>query len=160
MNAQTIGAIIRRERKACGLSQNALAHASNISRITLLNVEKGTVDIGATKLATIAENLGISLFSRGQNMDFIKATLNNINTSYKKIMGVSEFETLLLKGKVEPGFEGQVFHLIDETPTKILSGAIKQIAHKKSIDPKIAWKNLSKIAHQAKSPNSFWKNVA
>jgi DNA-binding XRE family transcriptional regulator len=43
MDILTIGAIIKKERVACGLSQKALAEASHISRVTIVNLEKGKV---------------------------------------------------------------------------------------------------------------------
>ena len=92
-------------------------------------------------------------------MDFIKMTLSNINTSYKKSMSFSELEKFLISGKIEPGLEGQVMHLIDETPTSLISGAIKQLAIKKNINAKSVWKNLAHVAAEIKSPNKFWNAV-
>jgi transcriptional regulator with XRE-family HTH domain len=160
MNISTIGGIIKKERTACGLSQKALAEASHISRVTIVNLENGKVgDIGAVKLAEIAENVGIPLFSSGKNMDFLKLTLSNVNTSYKQAMSLSDLEKFMLSGKIQPGFEGQVLHLIDETPTSLVAGAIKQLAAKKKISAKQLWKNLAQVAMQIQSPNKFWAAV-
>ena len=92
-------------------------------------------------------------------MDFIKITLSNINTSYKKSMSVSELEKFMLSGKIEPGLEGQVMHLIDETPTSLDVGAVEQLAAKKNISAKSIWKNLARVATEIKSPNKFWNAV-
>lgn len=89
-------------------------------------------------------------------MDFVKVTLSNINTSYKRSMSVSELEKLMLTGKIEPGFEGQVMHLIDETPTSLVVGAIEQLAAKNNINAKLVWNNLAHVATEIKSPNKFW----
>jgi transcriptional regulator with XRE-family HTH domain len=160
MNILTIGAIIKKERTACGLSQKALAEASHVSRVTIVNLERGQVgDIGAIKLAEIAENVGTPMFSTGKKMDFIKITLSNINTSYKKSMSVLDLEKFMLSGKIQPGLEGQVMHLIDETPTSLVAGAIKQLSAKKSINAKLVWKNLAHVATEIKSPNKFWNAV-
>lgn len=160
MDIATIGAIIRKERTACGLSQKALADASHVSRVTIVNLEKGKVgDIGAVKLAQIAENVGAPLFSSGRKMDFLKMTLSNINTSYKKTMSVSDLEKLILSGKIPSGLEGQVLHLIDETPTPLVAGAIKQLSAKKQMKAKQLWKNLAKVAAQIQTPNKFWNSI-
>lgn len=157
MNILTIGTIIKKERTACGLSQKALAEASHVSRVTIVNLEKGKVgDIGAIKLSEIAEIIGKPMFSTGKKMDFVKLTLGNINTSYKEFMSVADLEKLMLSGKIQPGFEGQIMHLIDETPTSLVAGAVKQLAAKKNINPKSVWKNLAHIASEIKSPNKFW----
>ena len=161
MDISTIGAIIKKEREACGLTQRALAEASHVSRVTIVNLENGKVgDIGAVKLSEIAESVGISLFSKGNKVDAIKMTLGNVNTSYKTAMSVSDLEKFMLSGKIQPGLEGQVLHLIDETPTSLVAGAVKQIAAKKNIKAKLLWKNLAKVAADIKSPNKFWSSIA
>ena len=157
MDISTIGTIIKKGRVACGLSQKALAQASHVSRVTIVNVENGKVkEIGATKLSEIADIIGTPMFSTGVDMDFVKLTLSNINTSYKKPMSIADLEAFMLNGKIEPGFEGQVMHLIDETPTPLLAGAVKQLSNKKNANAKLIWKNLAQVATQIQSPNQFW----
>lgn len=161
MDISVIGAIIKKEREACGLTQKTLAMAAHVSRVTIVNLENGNVgDIGAVKLSEIAESVGTSLFSRGKQVDAIKMTLGNINTSYKTTMSVSELEKFMLSGKIQPGLEGQVLHLIDETPTALIVSAVKQVAAKKNIKAKLLWKNLAKVAAEFKSPNEFWSSIA
>jgi transcriptional regulator with XRE-family HTH domain len=161
MDILMIGAIIKKEREACGLTQRALAAASHVSRVTIVNLENGHVgDIGAVKLSEIAESVGITLFSTEKKVDSIKMTVGNINTSYKSTMSASDLEKFMLSGKIQPGLEGQVLHLIDETPTSLIASAIKQIAVKKNIKAKLVWKNLAKVAADIKSPNKFWSCIA
>lgn len=161
MDILTIGALIKKQRTACGLSQKALAEASHVSRVTIVNLERGKVgDIGAIKLAEIAENVDMPMFSNGKQMDCVKITLNNINTSYKKNMSLSDLEQFMLSGEIQPGFEGQVMHLIDETPTSLLVGAVKQLSTKNNINAKLIWKNLAQVASAIQSPNKFWSAFA
>lgn len=89
-------------------------------------------------------------------MDFLKMTVGNINTSYKKCMTVSDLEEFMLSGKILPGFEGQVMHLIDETITSLLVDAVNQLAAKKNINAEVIWKNLARVAAEIKSPNKFF----
>lgn len=89
-------------------------------------------------------------------MDFIKMTLSNINTSYKKTMSVPDLEKFMLTGKIEPGFEGQVMHLIDETPTSLIVDAVKQLSAKNNINAELVWENLARVAIEIKSPNKFF----
>ncbi len=87
-------------------------------------------------------------------------TAGNINTSYKTSISVAELEEFMLTGKIKPGFEGQVLHLIDETPTSMIVGAVDQLAAKKNIDAQVVWKNLAQVAAEIKSPNKFWEAVS
>lgn len=160
MNISTIGEIIKKERVACGLSQKALAAASHVSRVTIVNLEGGKAgDIGVIKLAEIAEVVGMPIFSTGKKMDFIQMTLGHVNTSYKNQMSTDDLMAFMLTGKIKPGFEGQVVQLIDEAPTSLVSGAVKQLTAEKQINPKEVWKNLAHVASEIQSPNKFWTAI-
>lgn len=92
-------------------------------------------------------------------MNFIKMTLGNVNTSYKNAMSETDLEEFMLSGVIPQGLEGQVLHLIDETPISLVTSAVKQVAAKKKVTPKLIWKNLAKVAAEIKSPNPFWSHV-
>lgn len=157
MNIHTIGTIIKHERIACGLSQKALAEASHLSRVTIVNLENGKVgDIGAVKLSELADIVGKPIFSTGKTMDFVQMLLGSVNTSYKKSMTKSQLEAVMLKGEVQTGYEGQLFHLIEEASITLLTGAVKQLAMQKQTNPKQIWKNLAKLASMMQSPKQFW----
>lgn len=160
MNIQTIGAIIKHERVACGLSQKALAEASHLSRVTIVNLENGKVgDIGAVKLSELADIVGKPIFSTGNPMDFVQMLLGSINTSYKNTMTNTQLEALMLKGDMPSGYEGQVFHLIEEASIAVLTGAVKQLAMHNKVNPKQIWKNLAKLATAIQSPKPFWQAI-
>lgn len=157
MDIHTIGSIIKQERTACGLSQRTLAEAAHISRVTLVNLENGKVgDIGAVKLAHIAEHVGLTLFSSKQTPDFLNRLVNNMNTSYKTSMTLAALENLLLHGEIKPGHEGQVLHMLDESPTPLIIGAVKQLASQYKVSAKSIWKKLAHIAVHYQSPRTFW----
>jgi transcriptional regulator with XRE-family HTH domain len=161
MNIQTIGNIIKQERIACGLSQKALAEASHLSRVTIVNLENGKVgDIGAVKLSELADIVGKPIFSNAKPMDFVQMLLGSMNTSYKNIMTKSQFEVMLLNGKAPVGYEGQVFYLIEEASAALISGAVKQMATEKAASPKQIWKNLAKLAQAIASPKPFWAAIS
>lgn len=158
MNIQTIGTIIKHERIACGLSQKALAEASHLSRVTIVNLENGKVgDIGAVKLSELADIVGKPIFSTGKAMDFMQMLLGSINTSYRKMMTRTQLEALMLKGDMPSGYEGQLFHLIEEASIVLLTGAVKQLAIQKQAKPKQIWKNLAQLATAIQSPKPFWQ---
>lgn len=62
----------------------------------------------------------------------------------------------MLTGEIQSGLEGQVMHLIDETPTSLVSSVVKQVAGDDNVKAKLIWKNLAKVAADIKSPNKFW----
>ncbi len=160
MDMHTLGTLIRNGRTASGLSQKALAAAAHISRVTLSNLEAGRLgDIGALKLAQITDTIGLPMFARNNAPDFVQQVLAHINTSYRQPMDVAALQTLLLTGQLPNGFEGQVLHLLDETPTPLLAGLVRQLAHQHTTPPKRLWKNLAQAARQIHSPNPFWNSL-
>lgn len=76
-------------------------------------------------------------------MNFIKMTLGNVKTSYKNAMSETDLEKFMLSGVVLQGLEGQVLHLIDETPISLVTSTVKQVAAKKKVTLKLIWKNLA-----------------
>ena len=112
--------------------------------------------IGVWAVHNCQGNADRSITLKGEKMDFLRMTTGNVNTSYKTSMSVAELEEFMLTGKIEPGFEGQVLHLIDETPTSIVEGAVEQLAAKNNINAKLVWENLARVAAEIKSPNKFF----
>ena len=112
--------------------------------------------IGVWAVHNCQGNADRSITLKGEKMDFLRMTTGNVNTSYKTFMSVDDLKIFMLTGKIEPGFEGQVLHLIDETPTSFIAGAVKQLAAQKNIDAQVIWKNLAQVAIEIKSPNKFW----
>lgn len=55
--AKTLGTLVRTQRKASGLSQDALALACNIDRSYMGRIERGEVNITVEKLYQIAKAL-------------------------------------------------------------------------------------------------------
>lgn len=115
--------------------------------------------IGVWAVHSCQDNADRSITLNGEKMDFLRMMISEINTSYKTSMSVDDLERFMLTGKIEPGFEGQVLHLIDETPSSMIAGAIDQLAAKKNIDAQVIWKNLAQVAIEIKSPNKFWDAV-
>ena len=62
-------------------------------------------------------------------------------------MTADDLENVMLNGKLLSGFEGQIFHLLEEAPTSLVSGAIKQLAIKKNVSAKLLWKNLASVSY-------------
>ncbi len=68
---QAIGARIRQMRESAGLTQEALGHAANIGRVTLVRIEKGEQSPRYETLASLARALGqpIQELLVGRNVD-------------------------------------------------------------------------------------------
>lgn len=58
---QAIGARIRQLRESAGLTQEALVHAANIGRVTLVRIENGEQSPRYETLASLAKALGLPI---------------------------------------------------------------------------------------------------
>lgn len=116
-------------------------------------------DIGVLAVHNCQGNADRLITLKGKKIDFLRITTGNINTNYKTSMSVADLERFMLTGKIEPGFEGQVLHLIDETPTSMVTGAVEQLAAQRNVNAQVVWKNLAHVAAEIKSPNKFWNTV-
>ena len=59
LGRQTIGERVRRYRESAGLTQEALAHAADIGRVTLVRLEKGEQSPRFKTLKAVADALGM-----------------------------------------------------------------------------------------------------
>lgn len=56
-----LGAVIRRERKARGLSQESLAALAGLSRAYVGEIERGEANVSFSTLVALAEGLNLTL---------------------------------------------------------------------------------------------------
>ena len=61
LGRQTLGARIRQLRESAGLTQDALAHAADIGRVTLVRLEKGEQTPRFKTLKAVAQALGVDI---------------------------------------------------------------------------------------------------
>ena len=61
MTLQILGEVVRTEREKRGLSQEALAHLSGLSRTHIGEIERGEVSVSFAALEATADGLGIAL---------------------------------------------------------------------------------------------------
>jgi hypothetical protein len=67
----------------------------------------------------------------------------------------SDLVNLMLSGSEQTGFEGQIFHLIEEAPISLVVDAVHQIAENNNSQAKLIFKNLNKIASRIGSARKF-----
>lgn len=157
-----IGLLIKRNRLASGLTQSEMAKLANISRATLISLEKGQLkELGATKLFNMTHLLGIELSLQTKteklsNMRYIKNATNSANVSYKNSISNKLLKEALVKAEIPKGFEGNLLYIIDELPPKIMLGVIRAVASQSHKKPREIWLNTLQLAHQMQSPASLW----
>jgi len=131
MRIQELGYVIRKARRARGLTQAQLAHAASLSRVTINQLENGVFpDLGVKKAQAILEALGLDLrvAPRSRRPDFVRMACASASTSYREVLTEHELLRALLTGTIPPRRRPHLRSLLDEAPVNVLKGAVAEIA--------------------------------
>jgi len=153
MNLVEIGQKIHSKRIEAGLLQEQLARLTGLSRVTINQLENGTInDIGFNKLKGIFEVLGVDM--EMQQLPGMKSALavaaRSISTSYKEVMSAETLSQILRSGEAPARYHAHLMSLLDETPLPVVVKAVFEAA---TVDapPKKIMKNLHQWANQWKT---------
>ena len=154
-----IGLLIRQRRLALGLSQGRLARLSNLSRVTINQLETGKLDeIGVSKLAALMNLLGLRLQAdepRPHARGLLMAT-RSASVSYRAALNPASFSRALVSGILPSEIKPQVATLLDEAPLSVLVAAVEEVAREADASPRRLWKHLVDWARELGSPRSAW----
>lgn len=131
MNLGEIGKQIQSKRKEAGLLQEQLAKLSGLSRVTVNQLENGTLnDIGYAKLNGILDMLGMDMEmnSRQGMKNALKVAARTISTSYKDTVTPDVLAQILRSGIVPKRYHAHLMTLLDETPLPVVVKAVQEAA--------------------------------
>lgn len=145
MRLTEIGHLVHARRTEIGLSQQGLANLSHLSRLTINQLERGTLkDLGVAKLIALAHLLGIELSARtlpAKANGLLMATVTS-GVSLRKQMDEEMLAQALASGEIPSGYRAQIGTLLGEAPLPILVKAVEEAAQRKAIAPKKIWANV------------------
>lgn len=149
MRIQELGSEIRRARKARGLTQAQLAHATGLSRETLNLLESGLVrDLGIKKVLAVIDHLGLSVTlqqgMRPRRPDYVRMACTSANVSLKTALTEDELLHALVTGKVPAKRAPHLRTLLDEAPAALLQALAEEAAG--WMKPGKLARNLRKLA--------------
>lgn len=151
MQLAEIGNLVHARRTEIGLSQQSLAKLSNLSRLTINQLERGTLkDLGAAKLIALARLMGIDISAqarRSKENGLFMATITS-GVSLRKQMNEDLLAHALASGEIPSGFRAQMGTLLSEAPLPILVKAVEEAAHREAIAPKKIWANVFRWAKE------------
>lgn len=146
-----IGSVIRQRRQALGLSQSKLAHCCDLSRQTIVSLEKGTLhELGFNRLAQTLAILGLELTAPKptphHKQTGLWAAAKTASVSYTPELKPQILADILATGEVPTSYIAHVAYLLDEAPPVVLVRAVESAAHLKKIPARQIWKNIAHIA--------------
>ncbi len=158
MELEEIGTRVQAKRLAAGLLQEHLARLSGLSRVTINQLENGTLkDLGYSKLKNVLDILGVEM-TIGSTVG-VKSALavaaRNISTSYRESVTAEQLAEMLRSGFAPERFHAHMMFFLDETPLPL---AVKAIAEATTavVPAKRILKNLSGWAKEWKACRQVW----
>lgn len=158
MDLAQIGREVHNKRIEVGLLQQHVAKFSGLSRVTINQLEKGTLnDLGYTKLMAVLEVLGIDIDTREPSG--IKSALGiaarSASTSYRDVLPPDLLASMLRSGSAPERFQPHLMFLLDEVPLQVVVKAVAEAATPE-IPAKKIMKNISGWAKQWKVCRTVW----
>lgn len=160
MNLQQIGAAVKQKRTQFGLLQEQVANLVGLSRVTVNQLENGTLkDLGFVKLTAVLELLGIGLAA--QEASSLKSALavaaRSVSTSYRDILTPELLSNALRSGTVPSRFQPHLMAFLEETPVPVMVKAIAEAADPATPASKIM-KNLQNLAREWQVCREIWRH--
>jgi len=149
MRLYELGYFVKKARRARGVTQEQLAAAAGLSRITINQLENGVFpDLGVNKAQAILGELGLELrvepAARSRRPDFIRMACISASTSFRESLTEKELVRGLLSGAIPRKRRPHFRALFEEVPASVLKGALHELG--KWTDAQRVEKNLRRIA--------------
>lgn len=159
-----LGKAVQARRSQMGLTQEALAALSGLSRQTISQLESGTIgDLSLGRAEKLANVLGLSLQVAGsarpkpvRRMSALGRAAQTASVSYRTPVTPATLRKVLVSGKLAAKDAPHVSALLDEAPPSLLASVADQLAGQAGGNAAV-WKNYRRLAHQLKSRRDLWK---
>ncbi len=94
-------------------------------------------------------------FEKKAYKDALGLAAKTASTSYKEVLTSSELKKILQTGEAPAQFAAHIITLLDEAPTSIVLGAVKEAASD-NVSAKKIMKHLAKWASQWQTNRKVW----
>lgn len=137
--------MVQARRAQLGLSQQRLAQLSGLSRVTVNQLERGSLnDIGIAKLLVLTGLLGIDITAHAKQQKakglFMAAVTSNV--SHRSQLGEADLAKALASGVIPSGYKPHIAALLNEAPLEIIVKAVEESARKSRMPPKKIWRHI------------------
>lgn len=158
MNLAQIGCEIHSKRIQAGLLQEHLAKFAGLSRVTINQLENGTLnDLGYTKLRAVMDVLGLDMETVHPSglKSALAVAARSISTSYRDVITSDMLAIMLRSGVVPEQFQPHLMAFLDETPLPVVVKAVAEAATS-DVPAKKIMKHLNLWAKQWKVCRTVW----
>jgi len=158
---QELGTAVRQRRQEIGLSQEALAHMSGLSRATVVNLENGALrNLASTRIEALANSLGLAvglvLSDRGRKRGALDDAARLASVPYRKQLPTEVLRDSLLQGIVPPGYIPQLRTLLQEAPVATLAAIAHELEQDSEVPKPTTWARMRALAGVLNCDRPIW----
>jgi transcriptional regulator with XRE-family HTH domain len=164
-----IGDAVRVRRTELGLTQEALARISGLSRSTINAVEKkSAANLSLSKAEKLLEAIGLSIHvppasarqagsRRAAPADSaLDRAARTASVSYRTPMTAKQLESALLTGMAPDAIKPHLQVLLDEAPMTLLAKVVEEVHSLHGIERMKVWDRMRSFAHGLQSYRAVW----
>lgn len=159
-----LSSAVRTRRREMGLSQQALATLSGLSRSTVNQLENATVkDLSLSRTAAMLEVLGLGLtidppHPRLRDSDHppLELAARTASVSFRTPLTSTVLAEALGSGMVAPSFAPHIATFLDELPLALMARAVEQVHLEQRLPREVIWANMRRMAAQLKATRDIW----
>lgn len=163
-----LGAAVRTRRTDMGLTQGSVAKLSGLSRATVNQVEKGTIqDLSLKRATRLGDALGLKMIvARPRDSSGVEImgktkplerAVQIANVSYKKSISTESLQQILLTAECPDRFQPHVRALLEEAPVSLLAAVVAQIHGDHGLERGVVWSRMRKLAQLLQSYRELWQ---
>lgn len=162
-----LSSAVRTRRSDMGLTQTALAKLSGLSRVTVNQVENGTIhDLSLTRAAKLLDILGLSVTftvprpkypaptkSKSSALDLAARTAS---VSYRVSISADQLREALTADVMPTDFSPHIYTLLEEAPVSLLASVVEELHMEAGVERVQVWKKMRALARRLKSNRELW----
>jgi transcriptional regulator with XRE-family HTH domain len=154
-----------------GLTQEALARVSGLSRSTINAVERQSIgNLSISKAEALLESIGLSIkvgTSGTTRASIAKKALptrsaleraaSTASVSYQPVMSAKQLERALLTGIAPEPIRPHLQVLLDEAPMSLLAKVVDELHADKGVERSHVWSQMRRLAHELQCFRAVWQ---
>ena len=163
-----LGIAVQARRCQMGLTQARVATLSGLTRQTVNQIEKGTVqDLSLNRAERLADVLGLAVRvgdphasqkePGSARMSALVRAARLASVSFRASLAPTQLRKILQDGHASPADAVYVHVLLDEAPVSLLAALAQQLHHEASMSLETAWKHFRGLARQVMSKRELWQ---
>lgn len=155
--------LVKRQRADMGLTQARLAEIAGLSRMTVNQLETGSLsNLSLTNAEQLANALGFGIGVTGVKLDkddvakAVETAARTASVSFGDPIPPDTLRSILSKGIVSPNHIPQLRALLDEAPVGILTAVARQLEKEDGIPVQKTWQNMRRLASVLGCTRPVW----